>query len=151
MPNRSDAEDLANQIIGTGKRNIDIGCFQLNYRWHGHAFSSVSEMFDPVSNARYAAEFLSRLFAEKGDWTNAVGAFHSRTHEFSERYKKKYKAIYADLKTQGSGLRHTPPVSSEQNQFPLLKPSTVRPLRGSLVPLGNSGNRRSLVFHGGEI
>src|SRR5699024_6482524 len=31
-----------------GARSFDVGCFQINYRWHGDAFRSIDEMFDPV-------------------------------------------------------------------------------------------------------
>ena len=42
-----------------GARSFDLGCFQLNFKWHGHAFASIEEMFDPEANALYAANFLS--------------------------------------------------------------------------------------------
>ena len=57
-----------------GARSFDVGCFQINYRWHGHAFGSIEEMFDPLANARYAARFLTDLHEEHGNWTAAVGA-----------------------------------------------------------------------------
>lgn len=150
LPSRLDAEEFAKKTISDGKNSIDIGCFQLNYRWHGDAFSSISEMFDPYTNARYAAQFLSQLFLEKGDWTNAVGAFHSRTSEISERYKKKYSAIHDDLQNEFPSVSKKHARSQELNQFPLLKPSSVRPIRGSLVPLNDNANRRSLVFRNGK-
>src|SRR5699024_132920 len=65
------------QIAG-GHANVDIGCFQLNYHWHGKNFSSIRDMFDPLRNGRYAARFLTDLYAEMGDWRLAAGAFHSR-------------------------------------------------------------------------
>ncbi|MFV0410302.1 MAG: hypothetical protein ACK5LJ_11590 [Paracoccus sp. (in: a-proteobacteria)] len=59
---------FAEDRVVRGRHNLDIGCFQLNYRWHGMNFSSMAEMFDPLSNARYAARFVSELDAETGDW-----------------------------------------------------------------------------------
>ena len=32
-----------------GARSFDVGCFQINYRWHGEAFRSIDEMFDRVA------------------------------------------------------------------------------------------------------
>lgn len=151
IPTRLGAENFAAAKLSAGTRNMDIGCFQLNYRWHGHAFSSISEMFEPVSNARYAARFLTELFEEKGDWTNAVGAFHSRTQEFSDRYKKKYSAIYAELNGTSRSSSLGSLQSAEWNQFPLLKPSTAKPRRGSLVPLANDSGRGSLFSQNGGI
>ncbi|MEY8882549.1 hypothetical protein [Donghicola sp. XS_ASV15] len=44
-----------------GTTSIDVGCMQVNYRWHGEGFSSLEDMFDPAANTAYAAEFLTRL------------------------------------------------------------------------------------------
>ena len=82
-------------------RNLDIGCFQINLRWHGHAFASVAQMFDPLANARYAAEFLTDLHREFGDWDAAVAAYHSRTPHFATRYMERFHRIYAALTPDG--------------------------------------------------
>lgn len=79
--------------VKQGASNIDIGCFQINYRWHGQGFSSLDDMFNPDLNALYAAEFLSELHREFGSWTEAAGAYHSRTPEYSERYKSKFRSL----------------------------------------------------------
>ena len=49
----SQAEMLAaaNALVSSGIVNFDIGCFQLNYRWHAQHFSSVADMADPGQNA----------------------------------------------------------------------------------------------------
>lgn len=143
---KSAAENFALDFVSSGNNNIDVGCFQLNFRWHGHAFSSISEMLEPVTNAKYAAGFLSQLFAETGDWTSAVGAFHSRTHEHADRYKKKYAKIYAQLREQNSASSPRSSRPDRLNQFPLLKPSNTKPAKGSLVPITDNANARGLLF-----
>ncbi len=80
-----------------GTRNIDIGCFQINFHWHANNFASIDHMLDPTENARYAAQFLSDLYAEFGNWDAAVAAFHSRTPHFAARYMERYRRIYAAL------------------------------------------------------
>jgi hypothetical protein len=80
-----------------GARSFDIGCFQINYKWHGEAFDSILAMFDPVANARYAARFLARLHAELGDWSRAAGAYHSRTRALATRYRARFDRIRAAL------------------------------------------------------
>ncbi|MFW5654226.1 MAG: lytic transglycosylase domain-containing protein [Roseicyclus sp.] len=80
-----------------GARNFDVGCFQVNFHWHGHAFPSLADMLDPERNARYAARFLTDLRAELGDWDRAVGAFHSRTPEHADRYLQRFHRIRAAL------------------------------------------------------
>ncbi|WP_417806282.1 lytic transglycosylase domain-containing protein [Thioclava sp.] len=76
-----------------GARSFDVGCFQINYKWHGENFSSIEEMFDPLANGRYAARFLSDLQAEMGDWKKAAGAFHSRTKKYAEKYSARFSSI----------------------------------------------------------
>lgn len=121
-----------------GKRSFDVGCFQINYRWHGTAFRSIDEMFNPLENARYAAQFLNRLFDELGDWTDAVGAYHSRTPKHADRYTRKYKSVQAALlhnsngSTRGTSVPAPPP--QRINNFPLLQSADASGRNGSLVP-----------------
>lgn len=80
-----------------GARSFDVGCFQINYRWHGHAFRSIDDMFDPRINAQYAAEFLLDLYQEFGNWSDAAGAYHSRTPKFAKKYIARFERIRAGL------------------------------------------------------
>ena len=126
----------------TGARSFDIGCFQINYKWHHQGFTSIEEMFDPEANALYAARFLGDLFAEFGNWADAAGAYHSRTPKYANRYK----AIFEKHRNNAPGETvmavandNAParsPVLSRVNNFPLLQSGSGARL-GSLVPLGN--------------
>lgn len=84
-----------------GAKSFDIGCFQINHRWHGDAFASIDEMFDPVVNARYAARFLNEIRSERparaADWRRIAGAYHSRTPHFAEIYRKRFAEILRRL------------------------------------------------------
>jgi soluble lytic murein transglycosylase-like protein len=60
-----------------GAKLIDIGCMQINHRWHASHFSSLSEMFDPAHNVEYAANFLKTLKAQEGNWTFAVARYNA--------------------------------------------------------------------------
>ena len=60
-----------------GAKLIDVGCMQINYRWHGEHFASVAEMFDPARNVDYAARFLKELKAREGSWTLAVARYNA--------------------------------------------------------------------------
>ncbi|HCF18886.1 MAG TPA: hypothetical protein DEV96_12760, partial [Rhodospirillum rubrum] len=55
----------------------DVGCMQVNLRYHGGAFDSLEEAIDPAANVAYAASFLRRLFDDTNDWAEAVTAYHS--------------------------------------------------------------------------
>lgn len=113
----------------SGKKSFDVGCFQLNYRWHGQAFQSVDHMFDPRSNARYAARFLTELYAETGNWQDAAAFYHSRTPEYANKYRARFSRILARLGQQsqspvddgGARRTKTDPVAPRRaNAFPLL-------------------------------
>jgi soluble lytic murein transglycosylase-like protein len=60
-----------------GAKLIDIGCMQINARWHGSHFRSLAAMFDPALNVGYAADFLKALKAEAGNWTLAVARYNA--------------------------------------------------------------------------
>jgi hypothetical protein len=126
--------------LDTGTTNIDLGCFQLNYRWHGEAFGSIDEMLDPQANALYAARFLGRKYAETGDWALAAAAYHSGTPEFADRYRSRFEAVYAALTGDTPLSAEDPPISDRVNRFPLLV-AGLAGSHGSLVP-GTAGGSR---------
>jgi hypothetical protein len=132
-----DTEDAARAYVfrhfKQGKRSFDVGCFQINYRWHGTAFRSIDEMFDPEANARYAARFLAGLREEFGNWDAAVGAYHSRTKTYADRYVEKYRAVQAGLPAPA------PAQPLSRNGYRLLQGHGGAGTRGSLVPSGLAG------------
>jgi soluble lytic murein transglycosylase-like protein len=60
-----------------GAKLIDVGCMQINHHWHAARFNSLSDMFDPVQNVDYAANFLKELKAQEGNWTLAVARYNA--------------------------------------------------------------------------
>ena len=84
---RAEALAHAEAALARGETSFDVGCFQLNFRWHGEAFSSIDDMFDPRGAGDYAARFLRSLYEESGDWMVAAGHYHSRTPKHSRRYR----------------------------------------------------------------
>ena len=85
FPTASEAGLAASEILASGGM-ADIGCFQINSRWHGAAFTSVDQMLDPVENALYAARYLRRLYREMGNWSSAIAAYHSRDPARGQAY-----------------------------------------------------------------
>ena len=55
-----------------GTTNIDIGCMQLNYRWHKKFFNNLDDMMTPEKNVDYSARFLKKLYKRHGSWEKAV-------------------------------------------------------------------------------
>ena len=129
-----------------GARSFDVGCFQLNYRWHGENFASIEEMFQPEPNALYAAQFLSDLYKEMGNWSAAAGAYHSRTKKYATRYRKRFDVFRAAYAHQDGAPPAPIPVAASPepapvqvvhrvNKFPLLKMGQGARGLGSLVPI----------------
>lgn len=94
---RDEALAFARQSLAEGRTSFDVGCFQINYRWHGQGFASLEAMFDQDQSGIYAARFLRDLYGETGSWSAAAGAYHSRTPEFAEIYRARFDRILADL------------------------------------------------------
>lgn len=79
-----------------GVKSIDVGCMQVNLMYHPDAFANLEQAFDPVANARYAASFLNRLYAQTRDWNKATALYHSATPELGDAYQRKVAAALPD-------------------------------------------------------
>lgn len=137
---RDEALTFAYAQLKIGKRNFDVGCFQLNFRWHSDAFQSLNDMFDPDLNADYAARFLKSHYAETGDWTKAAGRYHSMTEEYAERYRDAFNAHRNRVRAGGFDVAEATPqrrAPSTGGLAALAAPSG-RSTAGSLVALGST-------------
>ncbi len=88
---RTKAEAVAEvaRLQNEGVSSIDVGCMQVNLAYHGDAFESLDDAFDPVMNVAYAAHFLDTLKQERGSWSAAVAAYHSSTPKRALPYRQK--------------------------------------------------------------
>jgi hypothetical protein len=109
--------------IKKGKRNIDMGCMQVNYMYHPKAFNNLSLAFDPDTNVKWSANLIKNLYEKYGSYKDAVGYYHS----YRTLKKNKYSAkvfntwrnlnknnIYAHLNTNLK--QPITSVSSKENQ-----------------------------------
>jgi soluble lytic murein transglycosylase-like protein len=96
----SEAEALraVGDELAAGRRNIDVGCFQINLQYHPLAFTDLAQAFDARANADYAARFLSDLHARLGTWQAAVAAYHSATASLGVPYRRRVFAVWPDVK-----------------------------------------------------
>ena len=160
-----DTEDEARAFVyknyKEGARSFDVGCFQINYKWHGHEFSSIEEMFQPNPNALYAAKFLFKLYREKGDWSAAAGAYHSRTQKYADKYEVQFNTYRAALLEESAIVNPVTqtemvapslpaPEAHRVNNFPLLQENSNTRTLGSLVPLGLQQSSMRLIVAGPE-
>nr|WP_143524022.1 transglycosylase SLT domain-containing protein [Xaviernesmea rhizosphaerae] len=93
-----------------GARLIDLGCMQINYRFHGEQFASVEAMLDPRLNVDYAARFLATLHARHETWTMAVARYHAGPNN-NPAQKRYVCRVIANLVATGYG-QWTPKAST---------------------------------------
>lgn len=99
---RTDAIQEFDRARADGKTLIDLGCMQINYRYHGAEFASVAAMLDPHANVDYAARFLARLHARHETWTMAVARYHAGPD--NDPAQKRYVCrVIANLVATGHG------------------------------------------------
>lgn len=95
---REEALAYLAEALARGVTNIDIGCMQLNWKWHSAGFASPEEMIDPVRNTRYAARFMTELHSRLGSWEVAASAYHSTDPERGQRYLEKVMAARSSFR-----------------------------------------------------
>lgn len=101
LPNRAAAISFVKTRQAEGVKNIDVGCMQINLKYHPDAFTSLDQAFNPSANAAYAANFLRERFAVKKSWILAAGDYHSTTDTLNKAYRAKITKLW-------SGTRSTP-------------------------------------------
>jgi Transglycosylase SLT domain len=120
---REDAAAHVRDLLAQRVTNVDLGCFQINLRWHGSNFASVEAMLDPATNALYAARLLQSHHDRLQDWSAAAGAYHSGTEALALRYRERFDRIYAEGGGEAAA-GETPPriavTAPRANGFPLL-------------------------------
>ncbi len=85
------------RLRAKGERNIDVGCMQINLKYHGNEFASLEEAIDPVHNVAYAARLLKKLRRDTGAWAHAVGQYHnSRWRGRGQAYWRKVRTLWVD-------------------------------------------------------
>jgi len=126
---REEALAFARKSIAEGRRSFDVGCFQINYHWHGANFPSIEAMFEPEAGADYAARYLQDLYAETGNWSLAAGSYHSRTPQYANIYRARFDRILGDI---GGAPLVASDVAAKETPLPDRK-SRVRMARGPLI------------------
>jgi hypothetical protein len=118
-------EAWVRQTQANGTQSIDVGCMQVNQKWHAKQFTSLEDATDPARNVDYAARFLRGLYAQTRDWWQAAGRYHSSTDSYKELYLQKLaqnqRLANANLATFAAAARTTYAVQSS------LRPALPQP------------------------
>ena len=102
---KSAAIQAVRKLQRRGIKNIDIGCMQVNLRYHPKAFKSLEQAFDPNANAAYAANFLRKLRKNKRSWSQAVKHYHSATQTLNGPYHAKVYKIWRVERRKEQNIR----------------------------------------------
>jgi hypothetical protein len=95
-PSKDAAIAAVRKLKADGVKNIDVGCMQVNLKYHPKAFETLQDAFDPSINARYAANLFAKLRRSTRSITRAVAHYHSTTRRYNRPYTKKVVKIWND-------------------------------------------------------
>ena len=82
------------------QKSIDVGCMQINTRYHLKNFKDLSHLVDPEENVKYAAIYLLKLYKKYKSWNEAVSRYHSSIPKRKKSYLRKVYAYWNDLRQQ---------------------------------------------------
>ncbi|MDX2049724.1 MAG: transglycosylase SLT domain-containing protein [Rickettsiaceae bacterium] len=84
--NKFEAIKFAKKAISEGVKNIDVGCMQINMKYHKNNFRSLAHAIEPKFNIAFGAKFLRDQYDRLGSWKQAVAAYHSSDAEKGSKY-----------------------------------------------------------------
>ncbi len=85
-----------------GKRSIDIGLMQVNWRYHQARLGTPWQALDPYFNLRVGAEILQDCYITRQDWWASVGCYHSPTNQQrADRYRRRVISRWQRLVSTG--------------------------------------------------
>jgi hypothetical protein len=157
---RDEALAFARASVAAGRTSFDVGCFQINYFWHGRNFASLEAMFDPRTGADYAAGFLKSLYLERGDWSAAAGAYHSQQPDRASVYRARFDRILAGLGGAPIALAAAEPDPAPQAAPEAPRKSRTRLSRGPKIitippkgqaAQGEDGGREAAIGGGRRV
>jgi hypothetical protein len=149
------AQAFARDQLARGRRSFDLGCFQINWRWHGENLPRRATCWTRCAPpATPPASW--RLYDELGNWEAAAGAYHSRTPHLAERYRARFARFRAGLGATQFALSEPAAMGPQRiveprvNTFPFLQLTAEAPAGAALASLvpGTSGARPFLSLDG---
>jgi hypothetical protein len=96
------------KAVATPDHSVDVGCMQVNTKWHADGFLDIADMLDPVHNASYAAGFLLDLHAAHQSWDEAVKHYHSAEPRKNVVYHRRVLAELERYIDRGAAPAPTP-------------------------------------------
>ncbi|GAB4165988.1 MAG: hypothetical protein Tsb006_5490 [Rickettsiaceae bacterium] len=104
--NKNEALRFVKAQMREGKSSIDVGCMQINLKYHPDAFVSLEQAFSPRRNVAYAARLLRQHYEKHGSWKKAVGYYHSSTEHRALDYQASVSKINSKMLAYKQSLNH---------------------------------------------
>ena len=105
---RASALAYLTKAVADPEHSVDVGCMQINTKWHSEGFLKLADMLDPTQNADYAAGFLLDLHEAHRSWDDAVKHYHSAAPEKNVGY---HRRVLAELERFLEAGMPAPPAS----------------------------------------
>jgi len=107
------------QLMAKGRKSIDVGCMQINLKYHPDAFISLEQAFEPRYNIAYAAKFLKRKYDSNDSWETAIRHYHNIHTKYSNKYiARVYKTWRVEDKAVNVALLDSPALNITVKQRP---------------------------------
>lgn len=85
-----------------GKRSIDIGLMQVNWRYHKERLGTPWQALDPYHNIRVGAGILQDCYTARQDWWGSVGCYHSPKDSLrANRYRRRVVSHWQRIVKEG--------------------------------------------------
>ena len=116
LDSKKQAINYALTNIKNFTKNVDIGCMQINYYYHGKKFKNFNDMINPKINVLYAGYFLLDLREKHGTWKEAIMRYHSSNPRRKKNYYNKvlnnWSYLGTDFKTTKVNKKYQTMLSS---------------------------------------
>ncbi|MDB2390158.1 lytic transglycosylase domain-containing protein [Alphaproteobacteria bacterium] len=133
---QASALEFVEVSYANGENSVDVGCMQINTKWHKDNFRDFAEMFDPDVNMAYAASFLITLRNRHGSWDQAIRHYHSNDPGKNETYLRK---VYNVMASENHSLPSMPQVIDAvlkiPKALPIVKPKPKPKFNAELADL----------------
>ncbi len=99
---RQEAWQALMEHLKNGKRSIDIGLMQVNWRYHQDRLGTPWQALDPYHNLRVGAWILHDCYVTRQDWWASVGCYHAPTNSHrADQYRRRVVSRWQRIVSEG--------------------------------------------------
>lgn len=99
---RRDAWRALTDWLEAGRRSIDVGLMQVNWRYHESRLGTAWQALDPHHNLQVGAAILTTCFTNTHDWMESVGCYHAPSDpDRAARYRRRVVSRLRQIENRG--------------------------------------------------